>query len=219
MDEPSWLVLLLLGAISWPVIQYGARVLRLGYRRKRGDDLCGKWYEYNLSRREGELYVAREVWTIKASLAEPLAFEARGEGYVYKGKLRKERNHLLAEYSADGHEESVYCRLQRPAVAGASHLIGLWVGFDFDNELFAGPQLLSRKELDDAALDQYLHKAATVLGDAPVVSLVRKAGQGEGRKILESLTGSDFDSPKASADEPALREDDRQAPHDQAEAG
>jgi hypothetical protein len=172
-DQPNWFILLLLGTVAWPVLLVGWRLLVLLYRRARPSDLCGTWFEYNLSRRDGDFIVVEETWRVRPSLLHQLAFHAVGDGYSYGGHLTPEKHHLLAQYTGKKHEESVYCRFEQPATSGGQELLGLWVGVDFDNQLVAGPQLLSRVRLSGDEPRVRLHRMARTSDAAPVLGVRR----------------------------------------------
>lgn len=170
MGELNWLELVL--GVATPFALVGLwRIGLLVYRRLRKGDLSGTWYEYNLSRRDGNVIVVRELWEVSPSLRRELAFTAVGEGYAYSGSLTKERHHLVADYRGKGHEESVYCRFELPATTGARQMLGLWVGFDFDNNLVAGPQILSRVDYPEEERRARLLQIAVPEEDGPVLAL------------------------------------------------
>ena len=171
--QPNWFILLLVGTVAWPVLLVGWRLAVLLYRRARPSDLCGTWYEYNLSRRDREVIVVEETWTVRANLIHQLAFLAEGGGYAYSGFLIPERHHLLAQYTGKKHDESVYCRFEQPATSGAKDLLGLWVGVDFDNNLVAGPQLLSRVRLTGDEPRDRLQRMARSSDQGPVLGVRR----------------------------------------------
>ncbi|WP_109506958.1 hypothetical protein [Nocardioides speluncae] len=170
MSEVNWAELVL-GALIAVAVPVAWQVALLVYRRMRKNDLCGTWYEYNLSRRDGDMIVVREVWQVSPSLRHELHFTAVGEGYAYSGSMTKERHHLVADYRGKGHEESVYCRFELPATTGARQMLGLWVGFDFDNNLVAGPQILSRADLPDEDRRARLLQIAVPEEDGPLLAL------------------------------------------------
>jgi hypothetical protein len=178
IKEPNWLITALVGALFGIAIPIWYKTTLMLYRRMNQGTLKGTWYEYNVSRINGVPCIVREIWEVRPNLKDALGFTAISApgaqyNYKYKGRLRQERNHVIAHYDAETHDEEVMCRLELPAVAGAGILIGLWVGFDFDAELIAGPQVLSRHELTEAELNKALRTVTETLSTSAVLAVKR----------------------------------------------
>lgn len=133
----------------------------LGLGKNRQDTLEGKWYGYHFSRRNRLPILRREMCSIKRIGSKKYLITLSSEG-EYRGYLTKERGHIIIHLEGTGDYGSHFdLRMEEP-IPENKIVAGLWVSFDFDGRIIAGPEILSRDMLSDDEAKGYLRNLVHV---------------------------------------------------------
>ena len=150
MDEPSWIVTVLVsGIVGWS-LPYVGRVLYYCVRRLKKDHLEGEWYGYHWTYKSGLPILNKSTWHIgKGVLHRFCVRYAHQDGMSYRGYAQVERAQLVVRIHSTRNQETPYFRFTWPIASNAEVLQGIWMSFDHDVHIASGAHILSRKALTD----------------------------------------------------------------------
>lgn len=152
MNEPNWIVEIIIGTVLGLALPGLIRVIRFVWRRRKPDRLEGVWYEYHVTFENGQAEIVGGTWRVRRGLRGlRVAYEHKDDEKLrYGGLVARERGHLLAVLHASGDAETLYYRFVDP-VGNRSVVPGLWLSYDRDGYICSGSAFLSLKEQDDKA--------------------------------------------------------------------
>ena len=158
----EWLVGFVAAAF-FHFLQLFRRIFRgLGFRAAKQDIIEGKWYGCHYSRLNYQAILRREECYITRRNKNTfnVRFSAEED---YRGHLVKERGHLVIHLQGIGSYQAHFdIRLQEPIPGKDRIMPGLWMSFDFDGRLIAGPIVFSRDLLTDDEATRYLRSLVEI---------------------------------------------------------
>jgi hypothetical protein len=158
MQQPNWVLSILIGAIVGYLLPYIIKSVDFIVRRFHKEMAEGVWHVYHVTNREHRTQVECSTWRIRKGFNHRFVVEEQKAtlGFVpYRGVLRMERGFWLVKLAGTKHEEKVMVRLLSPLPSGDSTSWGLYLGLDFEGRSVAGPVMISRNDL---AADEALRK-------------------------------------------------------------
>jgi len=123
----------------------------------------GKWYSYHYTRQSNQPRVRELQWRVKRGMRGDFmavcrdkndASRRRTSNYG-KGKVFAERGHLVLELLSQQDHSRITCRLLEP-IATNDVTPGIWLAFDLDGTLVAGPIIFTRNELIPSDIERVL---------------------------------------------------------------
>ena len=165
----EWLWAGLAGALLSSVLTYYyPQLISTGvsyWRHYRGetDDIEGEWYEYHFSKQNLEPVLKSNEYRIRRTLGGRYRVDATelspvnpGKPLKYRGHVVQERNTLVVSLKGTNYDCTWAARYREPVVTNDALTMGIGVTFDFDNQPYAGPMLLSKKRLDPQVAERHL---------------------------------------------------------------
>lgn len=117
--------------------------------------LLGDWHTYHWTRANGYTLFRYEKWHISRGLFTSLNLQtsdSKEDALQYKGKISFESNHAVLTFTSKKHrQESWQYRANDPIPVpdGNTILKGLFLGQDFDRNIFAAMSIGLRKAVDE----------------------------------------------------------------------
>jgi hypothetical protein len=168
--QPSWIIVLALGAVAGTAIDKYGGILLYPFRLLRKDHYTGEWWEYHLSYLQGHRTLRQSKLAIRHGLRTGVrradfwhipagATSDNQKEISYKGTLRIEGNQLLIELDATSHKEYLVYRFFNRIPTNAEVIPGIWMSYDHDSNPAAGAAILTNKpmDLDDAEREILRH--------------------------------------------------------------
>ena len=157
----SELMKTILGALIGLSIPYIIKSIVYIFRRFRRSRIEGSWYAYHATLIDDRVQVINTTWEFTKGFSSQFVVttykKINDKSVVYaKGTLNRERNFLLIKLKTIEHEEGVSMRFLDPVEPADSLTWGLWLSFDYHGDLFAGPIVISRKELQEKEYFDYI---------------------------------------------------------------
>jgi len=164
---------LLLGALLVPALQAFGFALRYVYRRIRTRyPLEGKWHCYHYTFKKGDLSLIHREWHIRKG------FRRRYRGAIYEDSQKVYRLRIVEERgtflffvrSVDGTETfqvrstALFTDHQQPS-------FGLFVALTFDENVFAGMNILTRTRRSKAQIDEIAERHYRMCTEKPLIIL------------------------------------------------
>jgi len=160
-DEPNWLIAALIGAFLGICLPYLFLAIRFLLRLMRSDQFCGNWYHHFYNYQGGVVNFKTETWKVRRGLRKRFLVIARstvaGEP-IYRGFAWFEKDFLVVQLRAGGHEEEVFQRFHRPVPAGVMTLVGVSIAQDYDGRASAGGNVLSQRRLGEKQVRDLLER-------------------------------------------------------------
>ena len=149
IGEPNWIIVATFGAILGYLIPYIARLPIFLFRYLKNDDLHGSWYEYFLCMNQSGTVIYQYTFTIKIGINHKYLIIAKDEKMTYKGYGFIEHNNLIIKLVYDDKisKETSWLRFILPTVTNRNTMLGLWLSYDFNNNISSGISILSRTQL------------------------------------------------------------------------
>lgn len=115
----------------------------------------GKWYSYHYTKQSNRVILRRLRWNIRRDIRGTFTvtcWDDIGKAHKHpikygRGKAFIERGHIIMEWVIRKEHAHVTCRILEPIAANEIGA-GLWLCYDLDGTLAAGPMVLVRDELD-----------------------------------------------------------------------
>ncbi len=164
---------LLLGALLVPALQALGFALRYLYRRiGTRYPLEGKWHCYHYTFKEGELSLIHREWHIRKGFRRKYCGAIYEDSKrVYRLKIVEERGtFLFFVRSVDGTEtfqvrsKALFTDHQRPS-------FGLFVALTFDENVFAGMNILTRTKRSKVQIDEIAERHFRICSEQPLIVL------------------------------------------------
>jgi hypothetical protein len=157
------LLYLLPGAIIGAIISYALPFIigipRYFWQIYKGETAPeGIWYSYHWTRKDQLPHIRFSRWRIRRnfrgqfsvrSWERPASPAYKRSEYQGKGTAFREWGFLVISSTSRHYYGQWTIRLLDPIVPGEKEVPGLWLSFDFDGKLIAGPIVFSRRELSD----------------------------------------------------------------------
>ena len=130
----------------------------------------GEWYSYHYTRQSDEPRIRTLHWKIKQDIRGSLTAacwdatddSSRRPPNYGKGKAYSERGHLVLDLFSQKDHAHIACRLLEPI--GTNEIsAGLWLSFDLNGTLVAGPIILSRRELTSTDAESLIRSRVAAL--------------------------------------------------------
>lgn len=152
---------LLIGGVIGAAIQHVfpyvigfPRYLWLRHKYKRAAE--GIWYSYHFTRKNQQVRTVSTKWKVERNYRGRLVVTGRrngglaaGEGVLQcKGSAFTEEGFLVILVQATGYDAHWSIRVNNPIPTNEQSVCGLWLSYDFDGDLTAGPILFSRDVMD-----------------------------------------------------------------------
>lgn len=153
------LIYLLPGAILGAVLSYilpfiVGVVPYLVRVRQHQHIIEGKWYSYHYTSQSNQPKVRKLRWSVRQDVRgsftavcwDDLDPSHKHPPNYGRGKAFLERGHLVLELFSQKDHSHITCRILEP-IATNEVSAGLWLAFDLDGTLMAGPIVFARNEL------------------------------------------------------------------------
>lgn len=139
----------------------------------------GNWYSYHCTRKDGAAHVRSTYWKIKKNLHGE--FSARCYARLPNGRLHlqgkgaaiREFGFLVITAKSKSYNGHWTIRILDPLVPEETFYPGLWLSFDFDHKLIAGPIIFSQKPMAEADAKSLLRSQISVLNADRQLRVVR----------------------------------------------
>jgi hypothetical protein len=191
----SGLFYLLPGAILGAIVGYALPVIvgvpRYLWQIRKGETSAeGIWYSYHWTRKEHAPHIRFTRWKIRRNFNGQLCVRTWGSDaspaymrstFHGKGTAFREWGFLVIDSASRYYNGHWTIRLLDPIVPEEKLIPGLWLSFDFDGKLIAGPIIFSRKLLPDTEVE-YLLKSQIF-----VTSASRQLGVEPRRKMTARI--------------------------------
>jgi hypothetical protein len=174
---------LLIGGVVGAAIQYVfpyfvgfPRYVWLHRKYKRAAE--GIWYSYHFTRKNHQVQTVSTRWRIRRNYRGKLSVKgwrsgtfAMGSGSIQcKGSAFTEEGFLVISVQATRYEAHWSIRVNNPIPTDEHFVSGLWLSYDFDGDLTAGPIIFSRETMDFREAELLLKEGTTV---SPPYKLLR----------------------------------------------
>lgn len=131
------------------------------FRSVTPDPFVGHWYEYHVSRSDGQRILVAGILYIRRSTSgqyrarydheDVPGFEPSSRRYVGTGRVLED--HLTLDLSGVSHGESLHYQFSRRLASNRGATTGIWVGFDQDHRPAAAPALICRQRQSASIVD------------------------------------------------------------------
>ena len=139
------------------------------FRPTTFDVLQGDWHECHFIYDRGEAQIVRERWQIDGHKVRSSTSDAR---FKYLGVIGEDDYTLVALFEGVGHREVVICRLYKPMPSPNVTIRGMWFAVDHDKNIACGPEIVTRRELDDDSARQQLQTSVEMHLGLPLMKLL-----------------------------------------------
>jgi hypothetical protein len=139
------------------------------FRPTNIDFLQGEWHECHFTYRGGRAQLVREQWQIRGYRIQ----STTDSGLTYSGVIGEDDWTLVANFEGTGHAETVICRLYKPIPSTDFIIRGMWFAVDHDNNIACGPEVVSRRKLDDASARRVVQSNVERHKLLPLIKLLR----------------------------------------------
>lgn len=137
----------------------------------------GIWHGYHNSLVENKPEIEYSLWFIKSSFKYPLYAKVElkpKSGLSYEGPVTIEGRDLIANLKCvtKGHDGTAVCRLFMPVPPNNKLIYGLWLSYDYNNQIVSGPQILSRTELTDDIVDELIRNKVKLVPEKKLIRII-----------------------------------------------
>jgi hypothetical protein len=141
-------------------------ILAYPFRRLRRDPLEGTWHQFNYTQRNGKTFINQGTLRIrKRALGGLKGIMIDESGNLsYRGQVRREVGHIVAELKAASHDETLVLRFVGTIVARDPFMPGVWMAYDRDSNPAAGAALLCKDNASIEKARQLIGKWTTTNG-------------------------------------------------------
>jgi hypothetical protein len=164
------LLYLLPGAVIGAIVTYALPAVvgipRYLWQIHKGETAAeGIWYSYHWTRKDHAPHTRFTRWKIKRNFRGQLCVRSWGSdaspaykrsAFHGKGTAFREWGFLVISSASRYYNGQWTIRLLDPIVPEEKLVPGLWLSFDFDGKLIAGPMIFSRRLLPDAEVESLL---------------------------------------------------------------
>jgi hypothetical protein len=164
---------LLLGALLVPALRMIGFALRYVYRRIRTRyPLEGKWHCYHYTFKEGELVPIHREWHIRKGFRRKYCGAIYEDSKrVYRLRIVEERGTFLFFVRSDDGTETFQVRSKALFTDHQQPSFGLFVALTFDEDIFAGINVLTRTERCKVQIDEIAERHFRVYSEQPLIVL------------------------------------------------
>lgn len=138
------------------LLRFFINALKFSLNRMKKTFLDSNWYGYHYSVATKKPVIKETIWTISRGFTAPYSvkYYLLPENHLYSGSGRIEGKHLLCTLRSKtpGTEEEAYSRIAIPVPPNDKLTYGIWLSFNFDNKVCAGPLILSRDKLSTSKI-------------------------------------------------------------------
>jgi hypothetical protein len=167
---PGGLRLLLLSGLTGAAIQryfdYVTGFPGYVWRRLRSRPaLDGTWYSYHYSRQHSRPLLKTVAWVIRRDFRGHYLAKCQYDDSPAlrgAGSVSRERGFLVLHVSATTYEAEWTIRILDPLPTNERVVPGLWLSYDFDGELIAGPMIFGRERMSEAQAEDVLRSRTSV---------------------------------------------------------
>lgn len=133
----------------------------------------GVWHSYHATLKSYSPEIRHHRWLIKRSVRgnfslkcwdETAAPAYRRTATYATGTAFVERGFLIITATAPKYEGQATFRLLKPISFNEDRVPGVWLGYDYDGQIIAGPVFFSRKEVTPAEADSILKSLVSASG-------------------------------------------------------
>jgi hypothetical protein len=176
MDWPTVVIGGVVGAGFAYFLPYAIAFPGFLWNLRTRDPIEGMWHSYHISWSQSDpnlpskQVLRHNLWSIRRAFKGGYSVAVEAEGN-YRGTLVKERGHLVVQArGVNRYTATLFLRLKEPVPIENDEIMrGMWLSFDFDQRITAGPIILSRDVLGEGDANAKLN---SVVKDAPPDYLV-----------------------------------------------
>lgn len=155
MNLPNWLLpSIISGFIGYFIPTLANWIKYLIKIAKKRDYIEGNWYSYYSIFEDGAPVIKKEKWEILKGINHSLKVKVDGIGTNdnvisrYDGYVMDEPNFYTIRLKPKSHKEVILIRFKKFYSFNKELVLGLWSSFDYDSRSCVGPQILSKKQID-----------------------------------------------------------------------
>ena len=174
MEEPHWIVIVLIGAVLGYVLPYIIKGIIFAYKRFSKTFICGEWVYHMSINVEGTVKWIRGSLKIRRGFLCEYSSTAVYFDAKYKGKGNIENNNFCIKYVriSDIQKFSSYHRYELSSIEKRkTELYGFWLSTDSDKKISSGAIILLRKEISDIDLDKKVKNIYKTNKGAPFICM------------------------------------------------
>ena len=175
LNEPHWLFIAFVGAIIGIVLPYLSRVASFLFRMLSGNPYLGDWYIYVCCSQRKKPITTKSLISIKNGVSQKYKVKMKDDiiNRHFCGTAFVEQNNLCIVFrqTEGGFKETSFHKYEIGIPSNKDVLYGFYLGYDYDLKVSCGCSILSKNQLSDEVLSQYIKNVYNKSSDMPFLNV------------------------------------------------